>query len=342
MNNSKYTRTACPAKPSEAWEPAEGYELQSNFIQTNIQLKDKNWFETGGSAKFYAEPSSILEFQAALDFAKNNNLEIFVLGKGANTLISDSGFDGLIIHPKLNSISIEDQNDQNVFVKAGAGVDFPEFIDWCLANNILGLEEFSGIPGSVGGSVFINLHYFQFLLSHFLVEAEVIEVATGKISKVDCSWFKFGYNQSELFKREHYLVSATFKLKQATDLEVAYAKGRQVEIIRHRKARYPYKGTCGSFFRNFHEDEVNLVINGKKAIWVAYYLDKVGVKGQLSVGGASVSHQHANMIVNNGNATTSDIIQLARQMQEIVQKEFGIIPKTECLLVGFEEYPLHT
>lgn len=313
-----------------------------SFIQTSVPLKDKNWFETGGPAKYYAEPKTAAEFQAALDFAKENNQEIFVLGKGANVLISDSGFNGLVTHPKLEDISIEKESSDSVIIKAGSGTDFPQLIDWCLENNILGLEEFSGIPGTVGGAVFINLHYFQFLLSHFLVEAEIIEQSTGKILKVDKNWFNFGYNQSELAKREHYLLSATFKLKPATEIEVAYAKGRQAEIIRHRTARYPYKGTCGSFFRNFHTDEVNLIVNGKKAIWVAYYLDKVGIKGQLKVGNASVSHQHANMLVNNGRATTEDLIQLARKMQEAVIQEFSITPQPECLLIGFKEYPLHS
>ena len=80
--------------------------------------------------------------------------------------------------------------------------------------------------------------------------------------------------------------------------------------------------------------------NNKKIIYVAYYLDKIGVKGHLRVGDAIVSHQHANMIVNQGNATSTDIITLARTMQELVQKEFGIIPQPECRLIGFKKNPL--
>ena len=140
--------------------------------------------------------------------------------------------------------------------------------------------------------------------------------------------------------RQHYLLSATFKVKKATDLETAYARGRRVEIVRHRNARYPAVRTCGSFFRNFFPDEVTLVRNGKKVIWVAYYLDTIGVKGQLQVGDAIVSHQHANMLVNQGNATSNDLIQLARAMQERVVEKFGIVPKTECIFVGFNQYPL--
>ena len=90
----------------------------------------------------------------------------------------------------------------------------------------------------------------------------------------------------------------------------------------------------------FMTNEVTIESNGKKMIFVAYYLDKIGVKGALSVGDAIVSYQHANMLVNRGNATTQDIITLARTMQELVHKEFGIIPQPECRLIGFKEYPL--
>lgn len=309
-------------------------------IQTNIPLKEKNWFKTGGSARYYCEPTTPVEFQEALEYARTNKLEIFVLGDGANILISDEGFDGLVIHPQLKDIAITDTQD-GCFLTAGAGMTIEDLIPYCLNNNISGLEEFSGIPGTVGGATYINLHYYQFLLSQFLVKATIIHKQTGELEEVDNAWFNYGYNQSTLMNDKHYVVNVTFKLKRISDLEVAYARGRSVEIIRHRVSRYPSKNTCGSFFRNFHNDEVTIVSNGKKVIWVAYYLDKIGVKGALKVGGAVVSHQHANMLVTNDTATSADIVNLARTMQEMVQKEFGILPQTECLMVGFKQYPLH-
>lgn len=312
----------------------------SNLIQKNIPLHNKNWFETGGPARFFAEPFDAESFARCLSFAKENNLEIFVLGKGANVLISDEGFDGLVIRPQLNEITFSNYDNENVLVTAGAGLSFADLIDACLDNNILGLEEFSGIPGTVGGSVFINLHYFEFLLSQFLVRAQVIEKETGKILTVDNNWFEFGYNKSKLQERKHFLISATLKVKKGNELQSAYAKGRRDETIRHRSKRYPTKGTCGSFFRNFYEDEVTLEVGGKKIIFVAYYLDKIGVKGQLKHGNAMVSYQHANMLVNLGGATTNDIIQIVRTMQQKVRDAFGIVPKPECLLIGFKEYPL--
>lgn len=317
------------------------YIFNPQLIQENIPLADKNWFKTGGNARFFASPKNSNEFQKVVRFAQSNQLSIFILGHGANILISDHGFDGLVVQSNLQEIEIKDSEDQRYsFVKAGTGVSIPDLIQFCLEHNLSGLEEFSGIPGTVGGSVYINLHYFQFLLSHFLVEAEVLEKDTGTLQIVPTSWFNFGYNSSRLQESNHYLVSATFKLKKISDIQKAFAQGRSVEIIRHRASRYPAKNTCGSFFRNFHDDEVTLISNGKKMVFIAYYLDKIGVKGVLQHGDAIVSYQHANMIVNQGDATTNDIIAVAREMQQKVYDNFGILPQPECRLIGFKKYPL--
>ncbi len=312
----------------------------SLLIQTNIPLADKNWFGTGGSAQFYSEPTTAHEFQQAITYAAAHNLDIFILGQGANILISDEGFEGMVIRPFLTNIAIISTDSTTALVKAGAGVTMPDLIEYCLNNNLIGLEEFSGIPGTVGGSVYINLHYFEFLLANFLVSAEILHKKNGTLHMVDAQWFNFGYNDSELHKKDYFLVSATFKLTCATNEQTAFAKGRKTEIIRHRAHRYPQVRTCGSFFRNFFADEVTLEIDTKKIIFVAYYLDKIGVKGALRYGDAIVSHQHANMIVNLGTATSSDIIAVAYEMQKLVYKEFGILPQPECQLIGFKQYPL--
>lgn len=309
--------------------------LESSIIKEHVSLSNKNWFRTGGAAEFYAAPESPEEFQQAIQFASTHSLPVTMLGQGANCLISDAGIKGLVTQPHVRSISFHDN-----LVTAQAGAAMSDLIDACLAHNLIGLEEFSGIPGTVGGSVFINLHYFEFLLSQFLVSARVMHKHTGEILTVDNQWFSFGYNTSTLHHAPYYLVDATFALKKTDDNGIAFAKGRAQEIIRHRTARYPSKNTCGSFFRNFLPEEVSIVSNGKKMIYVAYYLDKLGVKGHLEKGDAIVSYQHANMIINRGNATSSDILEVARTMQTMVRDAFGIIPQPECRLLGFNEYPL--
>ncbi|MBA3954466.1 UDP-N-acetylmuramate dehydrogenase [Candidatus Dependentiae bacterium] len=314
--------------------------MRPGLIEEYVPLADKNWFKTGGSARFYCAPTTPLEFQQALAFADTQSLKICMLGEGANVLISDEGFDGLVLRPAMQELREKPVDGNHCLVYAGAGVSFQKLIDWCLSNNLVGLEEFSGIPGTVGGSVFINIHYFEHLLSEFLVEGQVIHKTTGELLTVPHAWFNFGYNYSTLHENNYYLVSATFKLKKVDTVQAAYARGRSDETIRHRHKRYPTINTCGSFFRNFHENEVTLISGGKKLIYVAYYLDKIGVKGELSVGNAGVSYQHANMIVHTGTTTTQDIVTLARTMQELVLQKFGILPQPECRLIGFKNYPL--
>ncbi len=310
------------------------------IVQQSIPLADKNWFKTGGPARYFAEPHTAEQMAEVCRWAHEHRMPFFVLGGGANILISDEGFDGLVIRPKLEEITHCRVDDAISYVTAGAGISIDLLIEYCLANGLIGLEEFSGIPGTVGGAVYINLHYFEFLFSQFLIYADVIEVATGAIERVDNAWFAFGYNMSQLHEKKYSLVTATFALRHADNLAIAYAQGRRTEIIRHRSKRYPQQGTCGSFFRNFYENEVHLESEGKKVIWVAYYLDKLGVKGALRIGDAQVSHQHANMIVNRARATSNDIIRVARRMQELVYETFGILPQPECQLIGFKEYPL--
>ncbi len=310
-------------------------------ITEDVPLHTKTWFQTGGPARWYCAPRTPAAFQEAIQIAATDNIPTFVLGEGANILVSDTGFNGLVIQPKLANITFTPDTTYT-YVTAQAGVTFDTLIQRCLDHQLIGLEEFSGIPGTVGGSVYINIHYFQYLLDQFFVSARVINAQTGETHTVDADWFNFGYDQSRLQEKTHYLVDATLAVTPASIRDTAYAQGRRDEIIRHRNKRYPQGGTCGSFFRNFHEHEVMLTYHGKKMIFVAYYLDKIGVKGNLYHGGAMVSPQHANMLVNYNNGTSSDIIALARIMQERVYNEFGITPQPECQLIGFTEYPLYT
>lgn len=307
------------------------------IIERNVPLNDKNWFKTGGSAAFFCRPVSVADWQQALEFARTNNLALSLLGQGANVLLADQGVQGLVICPGQGSMS-HDRDAATITVDAGVSVQ--QVIDYGIEHGLLGLEEFSGIPGSIGGSLFINIHYFQFFLGNFLDHAIVLDCATGQAMTVDRAWFNFGYDQSRLFQRQHYVVQATFKLTPADAMQCAYAHGRRDEIIKHRNQRYPNANTCGSFFRNFHDDELACAIGGKKLPFVAYYLDKIGIKGELRVGNAIVSYQHANMIVTMPGATSDDVVQLARAMQQKVRDQFGLTPQSECQFLGFGQNPL--
>src|SRR5580692_2060869 len=121
-------------------------------IQRAVPLSDKNWFRTGGAAAYYAEPTTEEEFSHAVQYAYAHGLPIVLLGEGANVLIHDEGIAGLVIRPCLSDISVQEKDAHHVEVTAGAGLRFYTLIRWCLDHGYGGLEEFSGIPGTVGGS----------------------------------------------------------------------------------------------------------------------------------------------------------------------------------------------
>ncbi len=172
---------------------------------------------------------------------------------------------------------------------------------------------------------------------------ERIERSNQVISDKD--WFQFGYDDSTLKRNKNFiLIQVTFKLKKASITDIAFAAGRSLEIIRHRKSRFPYEKTCGCFFKNFLPDEKELVFTneGKKILAAGYYLDRLGIKGALKNGHSFVSSKHANMITHDGQGTACEIIEIARTMQAAVFKEFGLYLESECELIGFLKNPLYT
>ncbi len=168
--------------PSSSVHSNAMLSLESSLLIPSVSLADKNWFKTGGAADYFAEPTTPEEFQVGLTTALAHDLPVTLVGEGANMLINDAGVSGLVIRPQLKALSRTEQDEQYSLVTAGAGVSFGDLITWCLDNNLSGLEEFSGIPGSVGGAVFINIHYYEFLLGQFIIGAQVIEKVQANYS----------------------------------------------------------------------------------------------------------------------------------------------------------------
>lgn len=313
-------------------------------IQENVSLNNYNWFGVGGNARYLAIPQSISEFQEVIQFACQHNFPVKVIGVGANILISDEGYEGIIIKLPTSGITHKYISPSEGLLKVNSGVSIEEAINYCLETAFLfGLEEFSGIPSSVGGALFINLHYFEFLIEQYVYKATIFDIEKNIIFEVDKEWFEFGYDMSKVKKNKNYIIlDATFILKRGDSKDQFFAKGRSQEIIRHRVKRYPHKRTCGCFFRNFMADEIPFEIEGKKVLAAGYYLDLVEARNNLRVNYCFVSSRHANMITHDGQGTAQDIIAVAKIMQERVYKKFGLLLQPECELIGFKTYPLHT
>jgi UDP-N-acetylmuramate dehydrogenase len=325
----------------EEYEPGFIHQFRSCQIREQESLADKTWIGTVGSAHYYCEPTNIQMTHDGLWFAIENNLRVFVLGQGANVLVSDTGFSGLVIRPQLQEISIKSRVDGRVLVSVGSGATIDSLITWCLDQGLVGLEELSGIPSTIGGALYHNLHYYNFSLAALLHSARVMHRTTGSLVQVTPDWIGLGQEQSKLHDDKHLVIDAMLHVREGTEEELLHARNRRAEILSHRSVRYPEKNCSGFFFKNFQGHEVGLVKqDGKLMLHASYYLDCVQVRGQLRVRNAMVSDQHPNMIVNLGGATSYDVAAVAREMQERVRDQFSLILRPGYQLVGFNPYPL--
>ncbi|MFA6136031.1 MAG: UDP-N-acetylmuramate dehydrogenase [Candidatus Paceibacterota bacterium] len=298
------------------------------FIRKNVLLKNYSGYKIGGPADFFCEPKSKKELLTALNFSLKKNIPVYMLGGGFNILISDSGFRGLIIKPKINYLAVK----KNGMI-AGAGVDLGRAIKFSLKNGLLGLEEFSGIPGTIGGALYINIHYYQALLNNFV---EWIECVDNKLNSylIKAKNENWKYEFSQIQKSGLIVVRACFKLKKVNQEQKWKAIGKAEEIIRTRFYKYPQEPSAGSVFQNI--DSKNFY--GAPSISAAHYIDRLGMKG-TRVGGAEISGRHANMIINKGGATAKDVIKLASLIKKRVKNKFGIEFKPEVQFIGFKSDP---
>ncbi|KKS83111.1 MAG: UDP-N-acetylenolpyruvoylglucosamine reductase [Candidatus Wolfebacteria bacterium GW2011_GWC1_43_10] len=297
-------------------------------IRRNVLLKNYSGYKIGGPADFFCEPKSRKDIISALNFASIKKVPIFVLGGGFNVLISDDGFRGLVIKPTFNSITFKGRE-----IIAGAGVNLDKLIKTTLNRGFVGLEDFSGIPGTVGGALFINIHYYKMLIGNFVKWVECINFQgeTRIINFDDKDW---KYEFSKIQKDKLTVFRACFKLKNVGFREKWKAIGKSEEIIRTRHYKYPQEPSAGSVFQNLDKEK----FYGAPSISAAYYIDSLGMKGKR-IGGAEISGRHANIIINRGGATAKNVIKLASMIKKRVKRKFGIEFKPEVQFVGFKSSP---
>jgi len=297
-------------------------------ILGNITLKPYTNFRIGGPARFFCEPKDAREITEALKFAGEKDLSFFILGLGANILVNDDGFPGLVIRPRNDHIAVKDD-----IINAGAGATIEELINTALGQNLIGLEDFSGIPSTVGGALYINLHYFDAFIGPFVKSALVLNKRTLETERVDQNWFRFGYDNSKLkADRGYILLEADFALKKVDDYVKYEAIGKAKEIVRTRQRRYPSEPSVGSIFQNLKDEERDKYDLPTRS--VAFLIDVCGLKGQRA-GDALLSPRHANMIVNTGDARAADVLELAEIIKQHVKEKFTVDLRFEMQLVGF-------
>ncbi|MCP5506574.1 MAG: UDP-N-acetylmuramate dehydrogenase [Chlamydiales bacterium] len=269
-------------------------------IEYGKSLKPYTTFGIGGEAKQFVTIRSIDEMGAIRNYINQKHLPFWIIGKGSNALFDDRGFDGLVILNKIDFVEFDEGK-----LHVGAGTSFSLLGAKMARKGWGGLEFASGIPGSVGGAIYMNAGANQMETCDYLTHVGVIDEA-GVFQEVKKSELSFGYRFSSLQKSGKIIVSGRFELVQ----EVA-AREKQLKIVEYRTATQPYgQKSAGCIFRNPEGDKAGALI------------EACGLKGK-KIGGAEVSTLHGNFIINTGNATAEDVMALSSHIQQTIQEKTG-------------------
>jgi UDP-N-acetylmuramate dehydrogenase len=312
-----------PHPPTAAQQRALATRLGAG-LRHNVRLADKTSFAIGGPAGLYYEATTPEALASAVRVARELEIDYFLLGSGANILIGDHGFAGLVIANRARTITA---TGTRVHAESGALV-YPDLIETAVRHGLSGLEHYVGIPSTVGGALWQNLHFLSPApqRSHTLFISEVLEsadilTATNERRHVGVDYFEFGYDQSVLHHRDDVVLAATFELEPANPEALARI---MAENLRWRAERHPPLDTepsAGSIFRK---------IDG---IGAGRLIDEAGLKGFIC-GGAQISPRHANIIINRGNASAADVCALIMHTQQVVQKATGYWLTPEISFIG--------
>jgi len=306
-------------------------------MQENVPLAPLTSFRIGGNAKFYVEIGSVDELKEALIFAKDKDIKFYVLASGSNLLVSDNGFDGLIIRMKMNDVSAHGE-----LLTAQAGAALIKAINTAAENGLSGMEKMAGIPGTVGGGVRGNAGAFGTEIKSCVKSVEAFDTSKMEIVSFDLTECNFAYRTS-VFKENKNLivVSATFALQKGDVSEIKKLTMDTI-MMRASKGLHGVK-SAGSFFMNPVTDNKQLLTDFEKekgtparnnTLPAGWVIEQAGLLGK-KIGGAQISELHANYVVNAGDATASDVIMLVSFVKQQVRDQFGIQLTEEVNYLGF-------
>jgi UDP-N-acetylmuramate dehydrogenase len=333
-------------------------------IAENVVLAPYTTFQIGGPARWFAEARDEEGIVAAVNFARERQLKLFVLGGGSNVLVEDTGFDGLVLH--MVSSGIEQVEDQGTFAVA-AGEDWDNFVSFAVARNYGGTECLAGIPGTVGGTPIQNVGAYGQEVSSTIRLVRAYDLHSNSFVELQAAECQFAYRQSifNTSQRSRYIVTRVFFALQHdakpdlsyTDLKQYFNSaintptlGKTAEAVRKiRDAKgmllVPGEPDCrsaGSFFKNpivpesaLKQVAVALCIdaetiprypaaNGNVKLPAAWLLEKAGFHKGYKLGPAAISNRHTLALTNRGGATSADIEALRDQIVNAIQARFGI------------------
>jgi len=288
-------------------------------VQQNINLLNFTTIKTGGFTEFFAEPKSISELIEYLKWVKLNKLKYRIIGAGSNLLIKNIFHAGLTICTrKLNKIKI---NKLSGCVEAECGLMLPAMANLLAQNGCEGGEWLIGIPGTIGGAVFMNAGSGKLWISKYLLSVQVLDTNSLSIYTLNKENLIFKYRFSSFQTNNYAILTATFMFRPNQNISKITNETRQ--NLKNKTNTQPYHlPSFGSVFKNPTNNYAGKLI------------EESGLKG-FSIGGAQVSNMHSNFIVNNGDATSEEIYQLITVIQQKVLQEKGIFLHPEVRMIGY-------
>ena len=293
--------------------------MKDIIIKNNINLLNYTTIKVGGCTEFFAEPESISELIEYLKWVKLNNLKYRIIGAGSNLLIKNTFHKGLTICTrKLKKITI---NKLSGYVETECGVMLPVMANLLAQNGCEGGEWLIGIPGTIGGAVFMNAGSGNLWTSKYLLSVQVLDTKNLSIYKLDKENLIFKYRFSSFQTNELVILKANFMFRPNKNIKEITDKTKQ--NLKNKTNMQPYHlPSFGSVFKNPTDNYAGKLI------------EEVGLKG-FSIGGAQVSNMHSNFIVNNGDATSEEIYQLITVIQQKVLQKKGIFLHPEVRMIGY-------
>jgi len=293
--------------------------LVNSKILFNEPLKKHTTFGVGGLASMFIYPSSIDDLKKILKYSFKNNIKIFFMGSGSNMLISDDGFNGIVICLR-KSFKNFDYNDSFETI-AGTGVMLGQMVRTLTKNSVKGLESLIGVPGTLGGALIMNAGAYGSEISNYLVSIKCITLEGNEkiYMKED---LEFSYRYSNIPKNE-VVVEAKFQFQTGDINEIKINKDKASQSRRNNQP-LQYR-SAGSIFKN-----------PKSGMAAGYLIDQARLKG-LKKGDAEISTKHANFIINHGSATSENILDLIKIIKSEVYNKFKVKLDLEVKLMGFKK-----
>lgn len=312
-----------------------------NRIEKNVPLSPLTTFKIGGPARYFLKVKNQDEIIKAVKWAKEKNIPYFILGGGSNILVSDKGFNGLVINLNFSKkIKILSRiNPDNILLLVGAGISLQTLVNFCIKNNFSGLEWGIGIPGTVGGALRGNAGAYGHSISSVVKFIKILR--NGSIQRLINKHIKFSYRSSIFQQNNDIILEAVLKFKKG----VGRKEKKIIEYgLKHRANTQPYGHSPGCIFKNvdmskfstrFLKNDADIKkFKNNQQIPAGWLIEKCGLKGK-QIGGAEISKKHANFIVNKESATADNVVVLISIIKSKVRNKFNIQLNEEVGYIGF-------